>query len=137
MGLYLYATDGGAHRISSVAFAHGLYAILHTDGDITRMLERLSETGLHGVQAVDPVSGMDMAHAKGVVDGKLCLCGNVDCGMLIMDTKDKIYDSTCDILKDCKAGGLVLGASNAVVIETPIGKYREVVWAWEDAGQYR
>ena len=117
--------------------AIGLYAILHTDGDITQMLGRLSETGLHGVQAVDPVAGMDIAYAKSLVDGKLCLCGNVDCGMLIMDTKDKIYDSTCGILKDCKAGGgLVLGASNAVVIETPIEKYREVVRAWEDAGQY-
>ena len=57
--------------------------------------------------------------------------------MLIMDTKDEIYDSTRGILTDCMAGGgLVLGASNAVVIETPIEKYREVVRAWEDAGQY-
>ena len=115
----------------------GLYAILHTDGDITPLLGKLCESGLHGVQAVDPVAGMDIGHTKNLVGDGLCLCGNVDCGMLIVGTNEEIYDSTCDILQTCKSGGgLVLGASNAVVIETPIDKYREVIRAWEDAGQY-
>lgn len=115
----------------------GLYAILHTDGDITPMLKALCGSGLHGVQAVDPVAGMEIGEASRIVNGELCLCGNVDCGMLIMGEKEEIYQSTREILQLCKAGGgLVLGASNAVVIETPIDKYREVVRAWEDAGAY-
>lgn len=57
--------------------------------------------------------------------------------MLIMGTKNEIYDNTCSILKEYKAGGgLVLGTSNTVVIETPIENYREVVLAWEDTGRY-
>ena len=115
----------------------GLYAILHTDGDITPLLERLAVTGLHGVQAVDPVAGMDIAYAKELVNGKLCICANVDCGMLIVGSKSEIYESTARILKSSKAGGgLVLGASNAVVVETPIDNYRQVLRAWNDAGMY-
>jgi uroporphyrinogen decarboxylase len=115
----------------------GLYAILHTDGDIAPLLGKLASSGLHGVQAVDPVAGMDIAESKKTVNGKLCLCGNVDCGMLIVGDKSEIYQSTTEILTSCKAGGgLVLGASNAVVIETPIDNYREVIRAWEDSGSY-
>jgi hypothetical protein len=41
------------------------------------------------------------------------------------------------LIESCKAGGgFVLSASNAVVQETPILHYREVIRAWEDAGRY-
>jgi uroporphyrinogen decarboxylase len=115
----------------------GLYAILHTDGDISRLLPRLTTCGIHAVQALDPVAGMNMADAKQLVDGKLCLCGNVDCGMLIVGSRAEIYESVCGLLEQTRAGGgVVLGASNAVVIETPIDNYREVIRAWRDKGQY-
>jgi uroporphyrinogen decarboxylase len=115
----------------------GLYAIQHTDGDITPLLNQLSKSGLHAVQAVDPVAGMDIAAAKRLVNGELCLCGNVDCGLLITGRGKDIYDSTREILATCKAdGGLVLSASNAVVVETPIENYKNVIRAWEDYGRY-
>ena len=118
--------------------ATGLYAILHTDGDVTPLLPELAESGLHGIQAIDPVAGMDIGEAKRIVDGKLCLCGNVDCGQLIMGPADEIYSSTLKLLGDCRdGGGFVLGASNAVVLETPIEHYREVIRAWTEAGGYR
>ena len=116
----------------------GMYAILHTDGDISPLLGDLVETGLHAIQAIDPVAGMDIGEVKRLVANKLCVCGNVDCGLLLMGTPQEVYDSTRNIILACKdGGGLALGASNAVVQETPLVNYREVIHAWRDYGGYR
>ncbi|GAG10233.1 unnamed protein product, partial [marine sediment metagenome] len=113
----------------------GLYAILHTDGMIEPLLETLADSGIHALQALDPVAGMDIRKVKKAVGGRTCLCGNVDCGLLESGPADKIYQTTRDLLRDCKAGGgFVLGASNAVFKETPIAYYRTMLKAWDEHG---
>jgi hypothetical protein len=105
----------------------GLYAMLHTDGDIRSCLEDLAESGIDALQAIDPVAGMDMRAVKDAVGDRLCLCGNVDCGLLVMGTPEEVYAATRDLLLACKTGGgLVLGASNAVQPEVPIENYLSV-----------
>jgi uroporphyrinogen decarboxylase len=115
----------------------GLYTILHTDGDVYSCLEDLAESGIDALQAIDPVAGMDMRAVKDAAGDRLCLCGNVDCGLLVMGTPEKVHAATHDLLLDCKAGGgLVLGASNAVQEEVPIENYWAMVEAWREFGQY-
>ena len=115
----------------------GMYAILHTDGDVSPLLDDISGTGIHAMQAIDPVAGMDINKVKEEAGDRLCLCGNVDCGLLVVGPPEEIYASTQRILEGCmRGGGLVLGASNAVVMETPIDHYREVIRAWREHGQY-
>ena len=63
--------------------AMGMHAILHSDGNIARYLDAIAATSVDALQAVDPVAGMDMRMAKDAVAGRLCLCGNVDCGLLL------------------------------------------------------
>jgi uroporphyrinogen decarboxylase len=113
------------------------YAILHTDGDISCYLEDIANSGLHALQAIDPVAGMDIRKVKGQIGDRLCLCGNVDCGLLLNESPEEVYTVTRDLLLDCKAGGgLVLGASNAVQQEVPIENYQTVIRAWEEYGKY-
>lgn len=115
----------------------GLYAILHTDGMIEPLLEKLADSGIHALQALDPVAGVDIRKVKKAIGGRVCLCGNVDCGLLESGPADKIYETTRDLLRDCKGGGgFVLGASNAVFKETPIAHYRSMLKAWEEHGAY-
>jgi uroporphyrinogen decarboxylase len=115
----------------------GHYAILHTDGDVRSCLEDLAESGLDALQAIDPVAAMDVRAVKEAVGERLCLCGNVDCGLLVMGTSEKVYTATRDLLVGCKGGGgLVLGASNAVQPEVPIENYRAMIEAWHEFGQY-
>jgi uroporphyrinogen decarboxylase len=115
----------------------GCYAILHTDGDVTACLEAFADSGLHALQAIDPVAGMDIRAVKAQVGDRLCLCGNVDCGLLVRGTPQEVYDQTRYLLADCAAGGgLVLGASNAVQVEASIENYRAMIDAWREYGQY-
>lgn len=115
----------------------GLYAILHTDGDVHPLLKDIADSGVHALQAIDPVAGMDIRKVKDEVGDRLCLCGNVDCGLLLTGNPEEVYESTRKVLQYCKQdGGFVLGASNAIVMETPIQHYYEVIRAWRDYGQY-
>ena len=115
----------------------GLYCYMHTDGDISPILDDLAESGIHALQAIDPTAGMDIADVKRRVAGRVCLCGNIDPGQLVLGPPDAVYENTRQVLDDCKGGGgLALGASNAVFQETPIEHYRAMHQAWLDHGRY-
>jgi len=113
----------------------GLYAIMHTDGNLHPILDELADTGIHALQAVDPVAGMDMAKAQVEARGRIALCGNIDCGLLLMGPAERIYEKTRALLEACgRRGGLVLGASNGIFPETPREHYEAVHRAWRDFG---
>jgi len=115
----------------------GMYAILHSDGNLTPYMDAIASTGLDAIQAIDPLAGMDIRKTKDIVGRRLCLCGNIDCGLLLRGRPDDVYQSTQNLLTTCKAeGGLVLGASNAVQPEVPMENYRAMIRGWRDFGQY-
>ena len=115
----------------------GIYSILHTDGNLNAVIDMIADSGIDALQAIDPTADMDMLKTKTQVDGRLCLCGNVDCGLALMGTSAQVYESTKQLLQECKAsGGLVLGASNAVQAETSTENYEAIIRAWQDYGQY-
>jgi uroporphyrinogen decarboxylase len=115
--------------------AMDLFSILHSDGNLMPYVDQLADSGIDALQAIDPVAGMDIVATKAKVAGRLCLCGNVDCGMLLMGTPEKVFDATRELLLACKpGGGFVLGASNAVQPEVPVANYRAMIEAWKEYG---
>jgi uroporphyrinogen decarboxylase len=113
--------------------AIGGYAILHTDGNIMPYIQDVADSGIHALQAIDPTAGMNMTETQQAVGERLCLCGNVDCGLLLNGKSDEVYAATEKLLRECNAGGgFVLGASNAVQPEVPAENYRALIRAWED-----
>ncbi len=125
------------HSFATGLKAMGLYCILHTDGNLNSCLEDLAESGVDGLQAIDPTAGMDMYATKQRVAGRLCLCGNIDCGLLLTALPQDVYEATRSLLITCKdGGGLVLGASNAIQAEVPMANYRAMIQAWVDYGKY-
>jgi uroporphyrinogen decarboxylase len=115
----------------------GMYSVLHTDGNVYPLLEDLANSPLNALQAIDPVAGMCIKKTKEQVEGRLCLCGNIETGLLVTGPKETIYNDTRKLLSECKSGGgLVLGASNAVVHETPAENYLQMIKAWEEYGKY-
>jgi uroporphyrinogen decarboxylase len=89
------------------------------------------------MQAIDPIAGMDIRKTKDIVKGRLCLCGNVDCGLLVAGTPEAVYAATRELLVTCKEGGaFVLGASNAVQAEVSVANYEALLQAWQEFGKY-
>ena len=124
-------------RWTEAVHAMGLFSILHSDGNLTPYLEGLASSGLNAIQAIDSLAGMDIAAAKTKVAGRLCLCGNVECGLLLTGTPEQVFHATKELLLACKAdGGFVLGASNAVQPDVPAANYRALIGAWKQYGAY-
>lgn len=125
------------HKWTEEVERMGLYSILHTDGNVSTLLDELANSRLHGLQAIDSLAGMDIKKAKECVAGRLCLCGNVETGLLVTGPEERIYEATVTLLQDCmEGGGFVLGTSNAAMYETPAGNYRQMIKAWEKFGKY-
>lgn len=117
--------------------AMGAYAILHSDGNLTPCLEAIADSGIDALQAIDPTAGMDIVKTKEQVGDRLCLCGNIDCGLVLTAAERQIYDAVQKLIADCRdGGGLVLGCSNVLQAQTPIENYMAIIQAWKDHGQY-
>lgn len=115
----------------------GMLTILHSDGNLTKCLEAIADSGVDCLQAIDPTAGMDMLETKNKVGDRLCLSGNVDCSVLLMGSPEEVYEASCRLLITCKdGGGLIFGASNAVQPEVQLENYRAMVQAWQDCGSY-
>jgi uroporphyrinogen-III decarboxylase len=70
----------------------------------------------------------NIRQAKVVVGDRLCLCGNMDCGLLQFGPPEKIRETTRQLVRDLgPQGGFVLGASNAVVPAVPLEHYRQML----------
>jgi len=121
-----------AKRWSSKVKELGLIPIFHTDGNILPIIDKCVETGVNALQALDPIAGITVGGLREALDGKLCLCGNVDCGLMISGTPDEVYASTADIIRQGKGSPFVLGNSNAVVFDTPKENYDAYLAAWRD-----
>jgi uroporphyrinogen decarboxylase len=60
----------------------GFYVIKHTDGNIMPILDQLVEANPHALHSLDPQAGVDIAEVKRRYGDRLCLIGNVNCGLL-------------------------------------------------------
>ena len=115
----------------------GVYTILHSDGNLMPYVENIANSGVDALQAIDPIAGMDIRKVKEKVGDRLCLCGNIDCGLMLTGLPEEVFNATRDLLTGCKHnGGLVLGASNALQEEVPAENYLAMIDAWKKYGVY-
>lgn len=110
----------------------GLLPILHSDGNIMPLTKKIEETGITALQALDPIAGITVGKLREVFGGRICLCGNVDCGTMLSGTPEQVYAVSADIIGQGKGSPFVFGSSNAVVASTPKENYDALVAAWRD-----
>jgi uroporphyrinogen decarboxylase len=99
----------------------GSISILHTDGNILPILDGIINSGIDAVQAIDPTAGLDLATVKAHSAGRICLCGNMDCGMLQTGTEDQVYECAAETMRIGKEGGrFVFTTSNVIEHGAPL-----------------
>ena len=60
----------------------GFYTIKHTDGNIMPIADQLVECEPHALHSLDPQGGVDIAELKRRYGSRVCLIGNVNCGLI-------------------------------------------------------
>ncbi len=113
--------------------ARGLPIILHSDGDLRKLLDRIADVGFDGLQSIDPIAGMDLAEIKALVRGRMALMGNVDCGALHAGPEEKVRESARYALTHGPpGGGYIFSSSNTIFQGVPLAHYEAMLEVFRD-----
>lgn len=115
----------------------GFYVIKHTDGNIMPILDALVSTRPHALHSLDPQGGVDIAEVKRRVGKRVCLIGNVSCGLLDTGTEAEVVESARYALRHgMPGGGYVFSTSNCIYTGMDLGRYDLMREVWRREGNY-
>lgn len=117
--------------------SQGIYTIQHSDGNLMPIMDRILDSGVHAIQCVDPLAGMDIVALKKELQGKLCLIGNIDCSILQLGTPHEVDSAVKNVVENCKYdGGFVLSGCNVIFRGIPAENYQAMVDAKNKYGKF-
>jgi uroporphyrinogen decarboxylase len=116
----------------------GFYVIKHTDGNIMPILDQLIQTNPHALHSLDPQGGVDIAEVKRLVGEKVCLIGNVHCGLLQTGTEEEVIESVRYALRNgMPGGGYIFSTSNCIYTGMQLERYELMLDIWRKEGNYQ
>jgi len=123
--------------LTDAVHERGCKIVLHSDGQITTLLDFIVDCGFDGLQSLEPTAGVDLALIKKKVGDKLCLMGNIDVAHdLVYGSKQEVYDAVKYAIKTAgPGGGFIVSAANM----HPMIKIQNLRWmidATHEFGQY-
>jgi uroporphyrinogen decarboxylase len=115
----------------------GFYVIKHTDGNIMPILQSLLDARPHALHSLDPQGGVDIAKVKKIAGERVCLIGNVNCGLLDTGTDEQVVASTRYALQNgMPGGGYIFSTSNCIYTGMPLKRYELMLDVWRREGKY-
>ncbi len=115
----------------------GFYVIKHTDGNIMPILDRLLLGEPHALHSLDPQGGVDIAEVKRLVGQRVCLIGNVNCGLLDTGTDEECIASARYALRHGMPGGrYIFSTSNCIYTGMRLERYKLILNVWRCEGNY-
>ena len=115
----------------------GFYSIKHTDGDIMPILDQLVQADPHALHSLDPQAGVDIAEVKRLYGDRVCLIGNVSCGVLDTGTDEDVVESCRYCLKHgMPGGGYIFSTSNCIYTGMKLSRYELMLDVWRREGNY-
>jgi uroporphyrinogen decarboxylase len=117
----------------------GIKTIFHSDGYLPDdIIDALIEAGIDGLNPLEPLAGMDIAHLKGKYYGRLILVGNLDCSQVLplCSEKEVVEETKRLIGKASHGGGHFLGSSSEITPSTPLQNILAFYGAAHRFGRY-
>ena len=115
----------------------GFYTVKHTDGNIMPILDQLVEANPHALHSIDPQAGVDIAEVKRICGKKICLIGNVNCGLLQNGTDNEVIENVRYALKNgMPGGGYIFSTSNCIYSGMALSRYELMLDVWRREGVY-
>ncbi|MFX0097988.1 MAG: uroporphyrinogen decarboxylase family protein [Candidatus Hodarchaeota archaeon] len=124
-------------KLFGAAKKRGVFVIQHSCGNVTEYIPDLIDTGLDGLQSLEPASGIDLAQINDDFGDKLALLGGVDSSVVCTFGTPKDVEE--DVKKCLKAatpgGGYFVGPAhdilsvpweNMLALRAAIEKYRKL-----------
>lgn len=128
----------GLKKIVKEIHEMGAYCIKHTDGNIMQILDIIVESGVDGINPIDPIAGMDIQKVKKMYGSRICVIGNIDCGNLLTNgSPQQVVRAVKEcILKASPGGGHILSSSNSIHSGVKPENFLAMVRAAKKFGKY-
>ncbi|MGQ9629855.1 MAG: uroporphyrinogen decarboxylase family protein [bacterium] len=115
----------------------GFYTIKHTDGNIMPIIDQLVQANPHALHSLDPQGGVDIAEVKRLYGDRVCLIGNVNCGLLDTGTAEEVVESARYALRNgMPGGGYIFSTSNCIYTGMRLSRYEMILDVWRKEGNY-
>ena len=115
----------------------GFYTIKHTDGNIMPIIDQLVQANPHALHSLDPQAGVDIAEVKRRYGDRVCLIGNVNCGLLDTGTNEEVIESVRYALRHgMPGGGYIFSTSNCIYTGMRLARYELMLDVWRREGNY-
>lgn len=115
----------------------GYYTIKHTDGNIMPILKQMVDCDPDAIHSLDPQGGVDLAEVKKLYGDRVCLIGNVNCGLLQTGTDEECIEDVKRSLKQGMDGyGYIFSTSNCVYTGMALKRYELMLDIWKKYGVY-
>ena len=125
------------HKIIKIYRDMGYYTIKHTDGNIMPIIDQLIQCGPDALHSLDPQGGVDLKLLKQKYNDKICLVGNVNCGLLQTGTDEEAAADVRRSLQDGMPGyGYIFSTSNCVYTGLDLERYNMMNRIWLEEGIY-
>ena len=101
--------------------------------------KRLGEMDVspHVLHSLDPLAGVDIAEVKRLYGDRVCLIGNVNCGLMDSDTEDEVVESARYALRQgMPGGGYIFSTSNCIYTGMPLSSYERMLEVRRVEGNY-
>ncbi len=113
----------------------GFYTIKHTDGNIMPIIDQLVDANPHALHSLDPQGGVDLAEVKRRYGNRVCLIGNVNCGLLDTGSDAEADEATRYALRHGRpGGGYIFSTSNCVYTGMKLARYERMLEIWRTEG---
>jgi uroporphyrinogen decarboxylase len=128
---YLAGEAEAAHRFN-------LPVILHSDGNVTLLVEDIVKAGFDGLHSLQPSAGVNIVEIKKLWGNRLCLMGNVDLDYLLPLGKPEEVEAEVKHLMHevAPGGGYILSTTNVLTRYVPPENALAMYMAAEKYGRY-
>jgi uroporphyrinogen-III decarboxylase len=125
-------------RICDVVRKAGKYIFFHSDGFTEPYFPGLIWAGFHGVESLEPMAGMDLAHLKETYGNDLTLIGNMDMSQVMpLGTPERVEQEVISMMKAAKAGGgYIFSPCTDITDATPLENVLAMMRAVKKYGVY-
>ena len=101
------------------------------------ILDSLVESKPHALHSLDPQGGVDLGDMKSRIGDKVCLVGNVNCGLLQTGTDAEVEaDVRRALSQGMPGGGYVFGTSNCIYTGMALERYELMLKIRQEEGRY-
>jgi len=128
----------GLKRSVDAAHEAGAYVVKHTDGNIMPILDMIVDTGIDGLNPIEPAAGMDISLLKQRYGHRIALIGNIDCGYLLCQAPvEEVRRVTRETIRvAAPGGGYCLSSSNSIHSSVRPENFMAMIQTWREYRAY-